>query len=504
MNPNQTAAFKSLEEAQQALKSGDNNTARKLAEQATQLAPELEEVWLLMAALSTPRDSLAFLEKALVINPNSERAKKGLQWALERSSQEPGTVPVVAEPAPTEPQPEAPGSGWGPGGVFDFDEPDEAGLSESFSPATEEPIEPQPEQVEPAGLDGTMPEPIGAFDFEEMGEVGSTEAPTAPDKPKKPVSRQRISLITVLGILVLGLLIWGSFQEASPVAAFFTNIFSIREHGPSWLEVNFPKAGGTQSNASPTSAEAGQPSGVPLLVSPTATLHPLPSVTAALPGSGFTSTPGALQASETAVLPNGAIQPASETPLPASATPTPAVPAPARGTETLEASPTPDLSPTEQPSPTPLPTDTDVPLPGQASQTLLEPLPTPSPIAAVPDGSTGRWIDVDLQRQTVYAYDGTSLVKSFLASSGTAQYPTVTGQFHIYIKYLFKNMTGPGYFLPDVPFTMFFYQSYALHGTYWHHNFGTPMSHGCVNLSTPDSEWIYGWASVGTLVNVHN
>ena len=64
-------------------------------------------------------------------------------------------------------------------------------------------------------------------------------------------------------------------------------------------------------------------------------------------------------------------------------------------------------------------------------------------------------------------------------------------------------MAGPGYYLPNVPYTMYFYQGYGLHGTYWHHNFGTPMSHGCVNLATPDAEWLYNWASVGTLVNVH-
>ena len=64
-------------------------------------------------------------------------------------------------------------------------------------------------------------------------------------------------------------------------------------------------------------------------------------------------------------------------------------------------------------------------------------------------------------------------------------------------------MSGPGYFLPGVPFTMYFYKGYGLHGTYWHNNFGTPMSHGCVNLTIPDSEWLYGFASIGTLVNVH-
>ena len=71
MNSNQLAAYKILEKAQLALKSGDKNTAQEHANQAAQLAPELEEVWLLMAALASPSDSISFLEKALQINPNS-------------------------------------------------------------------------------------------------------------------------------------------------------------------------------------------------------------------------------------------------------------------------------------------------------------------------------------------------------------------------------------------------------------------------------------------------
>jgi lipoprotein-anchoring transpeptidase ErfK/SrfK len=49
---------------------------------------------------------------------------------------------------------------------------------------------------------------------------------------------------------------------------------------------------------------------------------------------------------------------------------------------------------------------------------------------------------------------------------------------------------------------MYFYQGYALHGTYWHSNFGQPMSHGCVNMRTPDAEWLYQFAPVGTAVRV--
>ncbi|MDX1378970.1 MAG: L,D-transpeptidase, partial [Anaerolineales bacterium] len=71
------------------------------------------------------------------------------------------------------------------------------------------------------------------------------------------------------------------------------------------------------------------------------------------------------------------------------------------------------------------------------------------------------------------------------------------------IKYRSNKMSGPGYYLPDVPYIMYFHGSYGLHGTYWHNNFGTPMSHGCVNLTIEDAGWLYNWASIGTLVNVH-
>jgi len=65
-------------------------------------------------------------------------------------------------------------------------------------------------------------------------------------------------------------------------------------------------------------------------------------------------------------------------------------------------------------------------------------------------------------------------------------------------------MSGPGYNLPNVQFVAYFYRDYAMHGTYWHDNFGHPMSHGCVNLRNIDAEWLYGWAPIGTPVLVRN
>jgi LysM repeat protein len=135
---------------------------------------------------------------------------------------------------------------------------------------------------------------------------------------------------------------------------------------------------------------------------------------------------------------------------------------------------------------------------------LVTPLPTPAVTQTAPAASsdTGKEIVVVLHEQKVYAYQDGQVVHSALASTGIARYPTPVGQYHIYVKYLSTLMTGPGYYLPNVPYTMYFYKGYGLHGTYWHNNFGHPMSHGCVNLPTAEARWFYEWAPVGTLVTV--
>lgn len=138
----------------------------------------------------------------------------------------------------------------------------------------------------------------------------------------------------------------------------------------------------------------------------------------------------------------------------------------------------------------------DTPTPEYAAATAA-----PKPPAQTTGG--GRWIEVNLSEQRVYAYEGDTLINSFLVSTGTWQTPTVTGNFKIWIKVRVQDMSGPGYYLPDVPYVMYFYKDYGLHGAYWHNNFGTPMSHGCVNLTISDAEWLYNFASVGTVVNVH-
>ena len=221
---------------------------------------------------------------------------------------------------------------------------------------------------------------------------------------------------------------------------------------------------------------------------------------------------------------NSAVQPqqAANTPT-AQPTQDPAISAP---TQTINDLPTNTAAvvPTDTPAPTSVPTEaaTVTPMvtetPGAMSMQILMDTPTSeyvaptassssgssAPLPAAASGGSGtRWIDVDLTNQRVYAYEGDTVVNSFLVSTGTWLHPTVTGQYNIYVKYRSAPMSGPGYYLPNVPYIMYFYKGYGLHGTYWHNNFGTPMSHGCVNLRTDEAAWLYSWASVGTLVNVH-
>lgn len=110
-----------------------------------------------------------------------------------------------------------------------------------------------------------------------------------------------------------------------------------------------------------------------------------------------------------------------------------------------------------------------------------------------------KWIEVDLGKQQVRAWEGNKLVKEFLVSSGKWS-ATPIGTYNIWYKTRYQRMKGGSkalgtyYNLPNVPNNMFFYKGYALHGAYWHNNFGRPMSHGCVNEPLAEAKWIFDWA----------
>lgn len=150
---------------------------------------------------------------------------------------------------------------------------------------------------------------------------------------------------------------------------------------------------------------------------------------------------------------------------------------------------------TPTPMPTPMPTATPAP-----------PEPTVAPETLAGSGEP-RWINVDLGNQVLTAYEFATPVYTTYITSGQWNTPTVTGQFRIYQRFDQQDMSGYhlgyDYYLPNVPHVMYFYGDYALHGAYWRDVFGSPGSHGCINLPLPAAEWLYAFADVGTLVNIH-
>ncbi len=126
-------------------------------------------------------------------------------------------------------------------------------------------------------------------------------------------------------------------------------------------------------------------------------------------------------------------------------------------------------------------------------------------------------IYVDLTKQRLLAYEGDQLIYDFAVSTGKWN-PTPTGDFKIWIWLRYTRMAGGNtaigtyYNLPNVPYTMYFYNDstpkswgYSLHGTYWHNNFGHPMSHGCVNMKIEEAGKIFYWtqASPDTPITIY-
>ncbi len=335
-----------LQKARAALRSGDKKAAYAWAKHAAKLTPQKEDPWLILAAASKPEISVRFLQRALRVNPQSQRAKEGMIWAKRKLS--------------------AQGK-----------------------------------------------------------QARDTRAARRRPRPKE--SRQKNALVLFLGgALLIFCLLFGLF--------FAFNVSSVKAllgktPSPTASFVSLHWAQGTM--AKPTYTPSATPT--------------------------FTASPTATR----------------------TLTPTP--------TFTL----TPSLTPSS--TSTPLPTRT------------LNPTPTspPAPTAPIPTDGDEHWIEVNLSQQRLYAYAGKTLIRSFVVSTGLPQTPTVTGRFHVYLKYVSTTMTGPGYYLTNVPYTMYFHGSYGIHGTYWHNNFGTPMSHGCVNMRSDEAHWLYDFSPMGTLVYIH-
>jgi hypothetical protein len=124
------------------------------------------------------------------------------------------------------------------------------------------------------------------------------------------------------------------------------------------------------------------------------------------------------------------------------------------------------------------------------------------------DPNAERWMDVNLTTQSMVAYQGDVPIIESLVSTGKPRFETPTGTFRVNTKLPEQDMEGliggEYYNVAKVPDVMYFTDvGHAIHGAYWHNNFGTPMSHGCINLPLDVAEFIYEWAPMGMRVEIH-
>ena len=120
-----------------------------------------------------------------------------------------------------------------------------------------------------------------------------------------------------------------------------------------------------------------------------------------------------------------------------------------------------------------------------------------------------KWVDVDLSAKTVTSYEGATVVRGPVSIvDGAAETPTVTGTYHVYLKYETQTMRGQNadgsdYVTEDVPWVSYFHSGYAFHGAPWRSSFGYSGSHGCLNMPVDEAQWMYTWADNGTTVVSH-
>jgi hypothetical protein len=125
---------------------------------------------------------------------------------------------------------------------------------------------------------------------------------------------------------------------------------------------------------------------------------------------------------------------------------------------------------------------------------------TPEEIAPLSPGIAGKRIEINLTAQRLTAFEGNRIVRTARVSTGYGKGATPAGEYYVERKAPYSHMSasefgGNGFDLPGVPWCSFiFWNGISIHGTYWHNNFGAPMSHGCINLTPETAKWIYRWS----------
>jgi lipoprotein-anchoring transpeptidase ErfK/SrfK len=144
-------------------------------------------------------------------------------------------------------------------------------------------------------------------------------------------------------------------------------------------------------------------------------------------------------------------------------------------------------------------------LPTYSEDLWIPPVIKPGSPPVGPMPGAPKTIVVSISEQAMWAFEGSEVVLESYVSTGKERFDTPTGTFYVNTKVPVQDMEGviggEYYNVPKVPDVMYFTdRGHAIHGAYWHENFGTPMSHGCINLPMDVADWMYDWAPLGMAV----
>ncbi len=463
----------------EAARAGRNDTAQQyltaVLKQDSNNIPAL--FWLAYVAPSA-QESVRLLERVLTLDPNNERAKAGMQWAKKRLAAE------AVQPEPQSPPSAAP--------------PEET----KPTPVPSEPeVTAQPES-EPAELpDGFIRQQLlSQKDIQKRAKKGALA-----HRARRNIDPLLMITIILTGVAILLLMGIGilAFTPAETLAAWLPVPTADALVSTGVIDaVPEPVSVVSETQVVETQNAASGPQGISagdvIIFNTPAASEPdvstVPAESASTDAATTTETTALIEAGDgptsTTQEPAELIDPVLESTEAAPATDTtePALPV----EEDIESDSA--VSPEENVAVS----DSISDLIGPAEAILNGPrlfVPVDeAQLAHQPAFEGEKWIEIDVTLQHITAWEGNVPIMSFIGSTGLPGTPTVLGEYNIYWKLEKTLMAGADYYLPDVPYTMYFYGSYALHGTYWHDNFGQPMSHGCVNLTNDNAQQIFEWA----------
>ncbi len=435
MHTDPSPAPQLIQQAYAALKHGDRRTARRLAEQAAAQAPELEDPWLLMAAVANPRASIGYIEQALKINPNSQPARQAMAWARQRLARQ---FPTAANRLSAS---QSASVRLSTSESADLSAPASAAIRSSAS---------QSASVRLSAL--------------ESADLSAPEsADQATPNNRKPVAGRALLWLATLSAVILLVAVMALPGAASHLTPFVPETNNPSNPAQSWAQVQIAKPSYT-----PTST-------------PTATLTPTPTTTPS-PTPTITQPPAARNQSDTYTVQSGDTLNKIANRFGIDA-------------YTLAAYNKIGLNATIY-----------------TGQTLLIPDPAWQPPASysyepVIVGGPKK-ILVDISEQRMYVYEGDTLIWTFVASTGMGN-STRVGTFRVQSK--IPNAYGATWNI-WMPYWLGIYWSGHLENgihalpilpngaTLWAGYLGTPISYGCVVLSTQDAQTLYNWAEIGTPV----